>query len=354
MSVALSGPAQALGKGMQLGVDTYFDKINKSGGVQGRLLRFVVLDDGYEPKQAAINMRRLIDDEGVVAVVGNVGTPTAVVTVPITNEKRSLLFGAFTGADLLRKTPPDRYVINFRSSYAEETEAMIKALRKQGVRPEEIAFFTQNDGYGDAGYQGAMKALKAGGFANPERLSHGRYTRNTLNVEAGLATILDASVTPKAIIMVGTYEPCAKFIKLAKQDFPGVQFLNVSFVGSLPLAKELGKDGDGVIITQVVPHFDSSLFGVQEYRNDLNDFNPGNSPDFISLEGYLVAKIFVEGIKKAVPDLNRETLVNAIESLTNLDIGIGISINYSKNEHQGSHRVWPTVIRNGRFESLEW
>jgi ABC-type branched-subunit amino acid transport system substrate-binding protein len=353
MSTALDGPASALGQGVKLGVEAYFDKINEAGGVGGRKLELVALDDGYEPERAAPNMRNLID-QGVVAVIGNVGTPTAIVTVPIANERKTLLFGAFTGAGVLRKNPPERYVINYRASYAEETAAMIDGLLGAGIKPEEIAFFTQNDGYGDAGYKGAVEALQAAGYAGADKLSHGRYERNTLNVEDGLGTILDAPVEPKAIIMVGAYAPCAQFIKLAKQDFPDTLFLNVSFVGSNALKKELGEEGDGVIVTQVVPHFAANLAGVGDYRKDLKAFKVDAEPGFVSLEGYLAARIFVEALRSVKGQIDRESVIDALESLQGLDLGIGVQVAYSATEHQASHKVWPTVIDGGSFVPLDW
>jgi branched-chain amino acid transport system substrate-binding protein len=354
MTTALSGPAKALGQEMKLGVETYFNRTNKNGGVNGNILKLIALDDGYEPSNAAPNMRRLIDKENVLAVIGNVGTPTAIVTVPIANEKKTLLFGAFTGAGVLRKNPPERYVINYRASYAEETADMIVGLLNNGIKPEEIAFFTQEDGYGDAGYNGATKALAERGYQNADKLAHGRYTRNTLNVEDGLGVILDARVEPKAIILVGSYAPCAQFIKLAREDFPDVIFLNVSFVGSVPLAKELGEAGEGVIVTQVVPHFDANLPGVQEYRKALQEFSPDSEPGFVSLEGFLAAKVFVEGLKSTTSAIDKESIIDGIESLRNLDIGIDNTIRFSKTDHQGSHKVWPTIIRNGKYVTLDW
>ena len=354
MSTALTGPAKALGQGMKLGIEAYFNKVNSAGGINGKKIKLIALDDGYEPSRTAPNMRTLIDEHKVLAVIGNVGTPTAVVSVPIANEKKTVLFGAFTGAGVLRKSPPDRYVINYRASYAEETAAMIDGLLKIGVKPKEIAFFTQNDAYGDAGYQGAIKALKAKGFSEAERLAHGRYTRNTLNVENGFGLILDAEIEPKAIIMVGAYAPCAEFIKLAKEELPGTLFLNVSFVGSTALAKALGDKGDGVIITQVVPHFESDLPLVKQYRNDIKHISPQAIPGFASLEGYIAANIFVSGMKPAKSPLTRESIVDGIESIHELDIGIGANISFSKNEHQASHKVWPTMIKDGNFITFEW
>ena len=353
-STVLSGPAQALGRDMKLGMDAYFNKLNKAGGIQGHTVKLISLDDGYEPKKAAPNMRQLIDQDNVLAVLGNVGTPTAIVTVPIANEQKTLLFGAFTGAGVLRKNPPDRYVINYRASYAEETAAMIEGLLGAGIKPEQIALFTQNDGYGDSGYQGAVAALKAKNFEGADKLAHGRYERNTLNIENGLSTILDAKVEPRAIIMVGAYAPCAKFIKLARKDLPKAHFLNVSFVGSNALAKELGNDGEGVIVTQVVPHYEHDLPTVTEYREALKEFDATAQPGFVSLEGFIVAKLFAEGLKKAGAKPTRESIIDALEGLSNVDVGIGAPISFNKQKHQGSQTVWPTRIRNGKFESFQW
>jgi ABC-type branched-subunit amino acid transport system substrate-binding protein len=348
MSTALSGPAMALGTSMKTGVETYFNKINSAGGVNGNKIKLIAYDDGYEPDKCAPNMRKLIVEDKVLAVIGNVGTPTAMVSVPIANEEKTLLFGAMSGAGVLRKTPVDRYVINYRASYAEETAAMVDGFLAAGIKPGEIAFFTQNDGYGDAGYSGGVTALKAKGYADAEHLPHGRYTRNTVNVEDAVGIIVNAM--PKAIIMVGAYKPCAAFIKMAKEFLPDTLYANVSFVGSIPLAKELGPTGDGVIVTQVVPHFDSDLPAVAEYRTDL----AGKDPDFVSLEGYLAAKIFVEGLKNSGASPTNESIIDALENINDLDIGTGVKVSYSKNNHQASHQVWPTIIKNGKHEALDW
>lgn len=353
MSVALSGPAASLGTEMKLGVETYFKHINASGGIKGQKLNLIALDDGYEPAKAGANVTKLITDNKIVAAIGNVGTPTAIVTVPIFNKQKTLLFGAFTGAGLLRKTPPDRYIINYRASYAQETAAMVNGLLDNGIKPEEIAFFTQNDGYGDAGYNGAVKALKTAGFINAESLAHGRYTRNTANIEDGLGAILDAKVEPKAVIMVGAYKACAEFIKLAKEDLPKAIFLNVSFVGSNALAKALGADGEGVVVTQVVPHFNSDNPGVKVFRGMFKKYSPDKIPSFVSLEGYIAAKLLVEGLKKA-KTISTEGLIDGIYEISNFDAGIGVPVSFSKTEHQASNKIWPTIIKGGKFIPLEW
>ena len=164
MSTALSGPAQSLGEGMKTGIEVYLERINQEGGVHDRKLKLVTIDDGYVPEAAAANMMTLIDKDKVLAVVGNVGTPTAKVAVPIAIDKKTLLFGAFTGAGILRPDPPSRYVINYRASYVQETAAMVRGLLKQGILPYQIAIFSQNDAYGDAGFAGVMQGREDAGY----------------------------------------------------------------------------------------------------------------------------------------------------------------------------------------------
>jgi len=349
-----SGGAAPLGLGMQKGIETYFAEVNEAGGVNGETLALIARDDQYKPLQAASNTRQLIQEDEVLAAIGNVGTPTATVTIPIFNEYETLLYGAFTGAGVLRKTPPDRYVINYRASYVQETAAMVDGLLEAGVLPEEIAFFTQNDSFGDAGYNGATQALTAHGVDNIGALAHGRFTRGTRNIHQGLATILEAPVTPRAIIIVGTYGPAADFIREAKKDLPDTLFLNVSFVGSQALMDELGDLAEGVIITQVVPPLNADLPAVEAYRKALETHARGSEPDFISLEGYLAAKLFVEGVRAAGANPDREAIVDGLLGLGTIDIGLEEPLSLGPNDHQASDAVWPTIIKNGRFESVEW
>jgi branched-chain amino acid transport system substrate-binding protein len=347
MSTALSGPAQGLGQGMRAGVAAYFERVNRAGGIGGRKLELIALDDQYEPSRAGPNVRKLIDEEHVLAVVGNVGTPTAVVTVPIVNEKHVPLFGAFTGAGVLRKTPPDHYVFNVRASYADETAEMVRGLLEdRHLDPNDIGFFTQDDAYGDAGFAGAMKALEAHGFKHTEELPHGRYTRNTLDIEDALARLLDPRVHPKAVIMIGAYKPCAKFIRLAKRNGLEAIFVNVSFVGSADLLKELGSEAEGVVVTQVVPLWTARLPLLAEYRES------GLEPGFVSLEGFLVGRAFSEVLKQSAQNPTPDGFVDAAEAGTEFDLGLGSKQALSKTRHGFSSAVWPTVIRHGEFHAF--
>lgn len=355
MSTALTGPLREVGQDMQNGITAYFTRINQQGGINGDRIKLIVKDDGYEPKNTAPNIRSLIDDDGVIAIIGNVGTPTAIVTVPIVNEKKTLLYGALSGASVLRKDPPDRYVMNYRASYKEEAAAMVNGLLKMGIKPEEIAFFTQRDSYGDAGYKGAVEALEAIGFTKTNALAHGRYTRNTLNIEGALAELLDAEVEPRAVIMAGGYAPSAKFIRLARKEFSDLLFVNLSFVGSKALLNELGDEAEGVIVTQVVPDFNNeSLPIVDEYLTDLINYRTELSPGFVSFEGYITARIMVEALRRITGEQSRETLLKAMYSIDKLDIGLGQKISYERGKTQAVHTIWPSIIRNGDFQSFDW
>jgi ABC-type branched-subunit amino acid transport system substrate-binding protein len=355
MSTALSGPALFLGVNMHAGVMAAIEEANQSGGIQGKPLRLICLDDGYEPARAAPNMRRLIDEYKVLTVIGNVGTPTAVAAIPIANASKTPFFGAFTGAGILRKNPPDRYVINYRASYAQEVAAMIRGLIVfGGLKPNEIGFFTQRDTYGDAGFIGGIEALKDHGLTDENDIIHSRYERNTLAVENGLADIILAEHPPRAVIMVGAYGPCAEFIRLAQESHFKAIFLNVSFVGTAPLSQSLGTEGDGVIITQVVPHYHSDLPLVREYREALRAYDPHAEYSFVSLEGYIVVRILRRALERIEGGFTRDAVVDALENIGEFDIGLGEKLKIGADSHQACYRVWPTILKNGQAVPFQW
>ena len=372
MSAAFSGPSQQLGTRMKLGLDTGFEAINDAGGIAGRRLKLVALDDGYEGNRALENMTDLVEQRGVFGVVGNVGTPTAQQAVPYAVKNGVLFFGAFTGAGLLRKDPPDRHVFNYRASYQDETAKMIHYLLDvKRVDPRSIVVFAQHDSYGDAGYDGAAKMLRKAGHSDVD-LPRFNYERNTVDVESAVRGLLkyhNAAVSlrggesrrrhpVKAVIMVASYKAAMRFIQKVKDSDVDPIFLNVSFVGSNALAeglKELGpKYAEGVIVTQVVPHYDSGATGVIRYREALQKFHPDQHPDFISLEGFVVAQLLGEGLRRAGRDLDTEKLTDALETIRDYDLGIGTVMSFGMSEHQASHKVWGTVMDGqGNFKVLD-
>jgi len=286
-----------------------------------------------------------------------VGTPTAAVAMPYAVEKKMLFFGPFTGASLLRKEPPDRYVFNYRAGYVEETAAIVRYLVEvRHIKPEQIAVFAQDDSYGDAGFQGVSKGLR------PYRRTPGSilkvtYKRNTSDVVDAVERILEKR-SIAAVVMVATYRPAARFIERVREQRPGMIFTNVSFVGSQALAEELTQLGpryaQGVLVTQVVPLPTGQSTAGMRYREALARFAPGEKPDFVSLEGYVAGNLLVEGLRRAGRNLTTEDLVNALESIRGLDIGLGVPINFGLSEHQGSHKVWGTVIdAAGNFQPVD-
>jgi serine/threonine protein kinase/ABC-type branched-subunit amino acid transport system substrate-binding protein len=369
MSAVFSGPSRELGQNMKLGVETSFYSANEAGGVNGRKLSLTALDDGYEASRVSLTMQELISERGMFAIVGNVGTPTSAVAAPFAAQNKTVFFGAFTGAPVLRQDPPDRYVFNYRASYQEETAKSLKYLLDvQQLAPEQIVVFAQEDSYGDAGFTGVTKAMRAHGHANVDTLRVG-YKRNTADVEDAVSSLLDyhdqaeapSSLAKagaskqhkhpvKAVVMVATYRAAAKFIQKVRgiRRLRDTLFFNVSFVGSETLAEEL-KSLDpahcpNVYVTQVVPPFDSGATGVLRYREQLAMYQPQAQPGFVSLEGFIVGSIFVEALKRAGRELTTEKLVDAIERIDGLDLGFGTKIGYSLSEHQGSHKVWGTRL----------
>jgi ABC-type branched-subunit amino acid transport system substrate-binding protein len=359
MTGPFSGTAKELGRGMQIGIETHFRYLNETaGGVHGRKLKLLTLDDGYEPARCAAAMNDLLNERPVFAFVGNVGTPTAEVALPMALEYKRIFFGAFTGAGLLRRDPPDRYVFNYRPSYAEETAAIVQyLLTVRRIKHDEIAVFAQNDGFGDAGFGGVTKALRKAEF-DSDRVLRVSYERNSMDLDAAVNGLIEHRDRIKAVVMVPTYRQAAALIKRVVDKGMNPIFTSVSFVNSNALAeslRELGpKYANGVIVSQVVPFFGSGATGVMEYRERLKEYFPAEQPGFVSLEGYIVARAFCAGLEKAGPELTTERLVDALESVQGLDFGIGTKISYGPSEHQASHKVWAaTLDGQGQFRNLE-
>ena len=368
ISAPFSGPAKELGQNMKLGIESAFNAANANGGVYGRKLRLVAADDGYEPARTTAAMTQLYEKDQVFGLIGNVGTPTAVVALPYALDRKMLFFGAFTGAGLLRSDPPDRYVFNYRASYAEETAAVVNYLVKvKRLLPEQIAVFAQQDAYGDAGFSGVEKAIRSlrGGNDNP--ILRLNYQRNTVDVYDAVAQLqqiqqqaLQQKSRPpiKAVIMVPTYRAAAKFIEKTRDLYPDMIYTSVSFVGSTALANELmllgKKYATGVIVTQVVPALEGHSSLVLDYKSALAKYFPGEAPDYVSLEGYVDATVLVAALKQNGAQLDTEKLVATFENLRDLDIGLGTPMTFSSSEHQGVHKVWGTQLdADGRYQPFD-
>jgi len=343
---ALSGPAQALGQGMREGLLAAFGEANRAGGINGRKLELKSVDDGYEPERTIEATKKIISEDKVFAIVGAVGTPTSKAGEPIATAARVPFIGPFTGAEFLRN-PYNRYVINVRSSYFQETEAWIEHLTQDpGIT--RIAVLYQDDSFGIAGLQGVNIALAK---RNMALVSSGAFRRNTTAVKSALLDIIKGN--PQAILTVGPYKPIAEFIKLARKLNINATFLAISFVGSDSLAKELGDQGDGVIISQVVPFpWDESLPAVASYKNALKEIDPTAKRGFVSLEGYLVGRLIVGALRRTPGEPSREALLDVMAKAP-FDLG-GMELSFSASRNQGSNQVFFTILQaDGSFRPIQ-
>ena len=335
-SAAFSGPAQALGQGMRLGIQAAFHEQNQKGGVHGRMLELTTLDDQYEPHLAYSNTLNLISRERVFALIGEVGTPTSRSASPLANAQDVPFIAPFTGAGFLREAELEN-VVNLRASYEQEAEEMVARLTEDlGIT--RVAVLYQNDSYGQSGLDGVVKALGQRGL---EPVAYWYYQRNSDAVKAAVFNIVEAN--PEAIIMIGAYAPVAKAITVAREDISPI-FMAVSFVGSNALARELGPDGAGVYVTQVVPlPDDTSVPAVVAYRAALKAFDANAVPGFVSLEGYLAGRLAIAGLEKCGRGISRDCFLDVLRNSGTIDLN-GLTLQYGPGDNQGSDAVFVTVI----------
>ncbi|MCU0901076.1 MAG: ABC transporter substrate-binding protein [Cypionkella sp.] len=341
---AMDGPAAALGTGMNLGIRAAFEEVNRAGGINGRSLALDSFDDGYEPELSVDHVRRVIAENSHIALIGPVGTPTTQATQPLATEGGVPVIGPFTGAGFLRAADM-RNVFNVRASYDAETERWIKHLvDEKGLK--KIAILYQDDGFGRAGLSGVVAALDRRGMT---LVAEGLYARNTVAVKSALIDIRKSEA--EAVVMVGAYKPVAEFIRLSRKlDFNPV-FMNISFVGTDALLAELGTDGAGVIISQVVPFpQDTTIPLVRDYHAALAAIDPAAKPGFISLEGYIAGRLAIEALKAAGPTPTRAGLLTALAGLSTVEMG-GITLQFGSGDNQGMDDVFMTVITpDGQIE----
>lgn len=340
-AAVFSGPAAQLGIQMRNGIKAYLDYINDKGGVHGRKIELVTEDDFYESARAPAASKKLIEEHKVFALVGYVGTPTGVAHLPVVTQAKVPLVGMFTGAEVLR-VPFNRYIFHVRASYYDETEKIVEQILSIGGR--NVAVFYQNDAYGLAGLAGTEIAMKKRDLKVSVTST---VERNTVKVEAAVKTIQAAK--PDAVVMISAYTSIAEFVRQMQKAGSNATFYNVSFVGSKALSDALGKDGVGVAISQVVPFpWGTAVPVVKEYQQlskkaGFTDYN------FSAMEGFLSAKVAVEGLRRAGRKLTRDGYIAALEKMQDVDLG-GFYVGYSPTNRAGSKFVDLTIIgRGGKF-----
>jgi ABC-type branched-subunit amino acid transport system substrate-binding protein len=341
---ALEGPARQLGLESILGATAYFDYVNDHGGVNGRKLVLRSFDDGYDPGNAGTcfaSLRR----ENVFAAGFFVGTPTAARYVPLAEAAHLPIVGWFTGAEFLYE-PVKHEIFSLRGSYNDETRAQVDGLWKAGVR--KISVIYQDDDFGKAIVEGVRRALTRH-KATPSIA--GSFVRNTLAVQKAVEAA--RAGTPDAVILAGPYAPVAEILKRAHAEGWHPLFVAVSFVGTQALINAAGRDAEGVVITQVVPtYYKTDLPAVRLYRDCLTNYMSATQPSFVSLEAFIDAMVMVEGLQRAGKEPTREKFIEAIESMNDVDIGLGPTahIQFGPRDHKGLGRVYPTVVRDGEPE----
>jgi ABC-type branched-subunit amino acid transport system substrate-binding protein len=346
-SAALSGPASELGAEMRRGIEAAFAEANRAGGINGRRLELISYDDRYEPEAAIANTKRLIFENNVFALIGEVGTPTSMAAEPIASEAEVPFIAPFTGAEFLRD-PKLKNVVNVRASYFEETEKIVDSLvRDRGFT--RIAVLYQDDSYGRTGLQGVRDALARRRLT---LVGTGTYARNTTAVKIALLSLRDAE--PQAIVIIGAYRPSAVFTQWARKLGIEAAILNISFVGSNALAAALGPAGAGVFVTQVVPFpTGDSIPLLGEYRSALQAYSPEAKPGFVSLEGYIAGRLTIEVLRHAGPEPTRRRFLELLAEIGSFDIG-GFVLRYGPHDNRGSMQVFLTEIAaDGRIVPVE-
>lgn len=352
-----SGPTRETGRAIRVGIEAALSRANDSGGVNGRRIRLVALDDAYDPNLTPKVIRELLDNRKVFGIVGSNGTVTSAAALPLVLERKALFFGALTGAPFLRKRPPDRLVFNYRPSDAEETEAAVKYLVEiRHIPPQQIAVFYQDDAFGSAGLAGVEQEMQRHRYSTAQMVRMA-YKRNSANVDEALTIFEKERARIQAVVMVATYQAAVQFIQKVRDLGASPVFTNVSSVNPNALAERLLSEGgrytSDVVVTQTVPLPSAKATAAMEYQAALAKYFVGEKPDFISFEGFIVGRLLVEGIRLAGRNLNTDTLVSAFESIRNLDMGVGSTISFSPSDHQASHKIWGTLLQpDGSFKAI--
>ena len=358
MSAPFSGPSKEYGRQLRIGIELAFAAVNEAGGVVGRRLRLVAVDDGDEPARSMTAVRDLVERQKVFGLVGVFGSASSAAILPYVTEKRVILFGAYSGAALLRNDPPDRYVFNFRPSHMEEAAAVVKYLVEvRRIKPAQIAVFHQDDSFGEAGWNGVARAMRRYGV-DPTQVIRATYRRNTVDVDGAFRLVQKNAARLRAAVMVAVYKPAIRFIEKVRSAGLDLVLTNLSGVGPSELADELRQLGPryaaGVVVTQVVPPPTAKATAVLRYQELLRRLAPEAAPDYTSLEGYVVASLLAEGVRRAGRKLDAEALVEALEGIKGFDMGIGMPLGFGPSQHQASHKVWGTLLQaDGAYRSVD-
>jgi ABC-type branched-subunit amino acid transport system substrate-binding protein len=350
-SCALGGYASFLGTQYSHGAEAFINDLNDKGGIHGRKIKLIVYDDQYDPAKCVANTQKLIGEDRVFMLFNYVGTPTSVKIIDIVNRAEVPTFGFFSGAEALR-TPFRPYMFHVRDSYYGEAEGAISYfVDRLGLK--NIAVMYQEDAFGQAVLEGVQYALKR---RNMGTVATATFPRGTTNVENSLKVIKGSGAD--AVVIVGTYTPLAKFVSLSHKAGFTPYFHTVSFVGSEAYGKELVEvykvapaQYDKIIVTQVVPSpFDDSFPTVRHYRELIAKHFSPDQPNYVALEGFVNALVLSRVLEACGRELTREEFITALESIHNMDIGIGMPVTYGPLDHRGLEGTYYSKLtKDGTF-----
>ncbi len=354
-SMPLSGPESFLGKEFSFGIRLAFKEANNKGGIRGQKLKLIVLDDGYEPLRAYKNIEKLAKNSEILAIVGNVGTPTTVASFPLAEKYKILFFAPFTGSEFLRKVN-SIYIINFRASYKDEIKTLYRIFFSEdfshslikGFKLNRIAFLIQNDAFGETIFQSVYDLTHS-----TKEILFFRYKRNTANVYNTFSQIMKLNGYIKGIIFASTYQPAQALVDLLKREQFKIVFMALSFIGINPLVTFSKNSSSEFIVTYPLPpYWDKNLPLVKDYLKSLKTYAPNHPPSFVSFEGYIIAKILIKALKKWKGPIDRKSLIKALYSLKNFDIGLGMPLFLNETHRNISHRVWLYLIKRGKIKEI--
>lgn len=373
MSAAFTGASRSLGIELYRGSMAYIEDINRQGGINGKQIVIQAYDDAYNPTRAIQNTIKLIENDDVFLLFDYVGTPTVTRVLPLLknySDRQTYLFFPFTGAQPQREAPYEQFAFNLRASYRQETEGLVDNFVK--INRPRIAVFYQIDAYGRSGWDGVRRALAKYGLTMVGEATYRRGTSYSQSLKRQVNILRAAN--PDAVISIGSYGACAGFIRDARDAGWNVPIANISFVGSESLLNLLLKTGvktgidytTNLMNSQVVPSYnDTSLPAVSEYRALMDQYNPmaprnfssaGYKPlrySFVSLEGFLNAKLLVVILQMMGDKVDKAQLRQAVEKVKNLDLGINAPVSFSAFRNQGLNNVYYTTVEQGEFVPLD-
>jgi ABC-type branched-subunit amino acid transport system substrate-binding protein len=340
-SSPFSGSNKELGDDIREGLQAYFKQVNNAGGINGRTLELIALDDANDAKRAAENARILIEQRGVLALVGYASATLSLPALPYVEKNKLAFLGPFTGAEPMRAFR--RNVYNIRASYADELEKIVEFYTTTGMKKFSVIHY--DDAVGKENLAAVETALTRRGL---KPASIGTLKRNQTDMGAAVADVVKAA--PDVVIATTLYKTTGDFIKGARKAGSSAQFASTSFVGASALASELGDQGTGVVVAQVVPPYSrASIQIVKEYQAAIEKSLGKKDFSFTSLESYIGAKVLAEGIRRAGANPTRESLMKALDSMQNYNVG-GYVVDFSATNHNGSKFVELTAIsKSGRF-----